>query len=656
MSDATAPASGSIAEVRFSSTPAGSPTVPRPHRLVLLCLAVLSGLGTHLAAAQDIGEEVEWQHGYSFLKPLELPPDFPHFNYVNPDAPKGGQMRLPEMGTWDNFNPVSTRGRDAQGVQFWTALNFLYDRLLEQAVDEPTARYGRLAEAIAIAKDGAWIGFRLRPEARWHDGVPITAADLEFSFNAYRNEGSPTIQAPMRAFDRIEIVNDHEVRYWINEASRGDPILPTRISNIPVMPKHYWESRDITATTIEPPLGSGPYRIADFRIGRYVVYERVPDYWGRDLPVNRGRFNFDRLKFDYFRDDNIQFEALKANLIDLREETFPSRWARDYDFPAVRRGHFVTRRMEMNRPAGLWWPIFWNLEQPRFQDIRVREALWLLYDFEWLNRRMAFDYWSYGRSFFHHSEMAHQGPPGEGELALLEPLRDQVPPRVFGGQFEPPPHQGQGWHRDNLKRALELFEEAGWVIRDGRLTHSETGERFDIRFVVVSPGMVGALYPYIQVLRLVGIEANAAAPEVSNWLFRMRAGDFDASTIAFQPDIHPTLLLSNSFSSAAAEQPYSYNWAHIRDPAVDSLIVAAYRARSYPDMISATRAIDRVLLWNFYFVPGMSRTHAAMAWWNKFGIPEHPPLSRDAHYDIWWWDAEKAARVAAGAAAEAGQD
>jgi microcin C transport system substrate-binding protein len=611
-----------------------------------LCLAV--GLASSFGAAaraDALSAAADWRHGYSFLKPMALPEGFAHFRYVNPEAPKGGEIRLAELGTWDNFNPASAKGRDAQGLSFWTTIQFLYDRLLEQAADEPTARYGRLAHAVAVADDGAWIGFRLRPEARWHDGRPITADDLVFTFHALSEQASPTIRGPMSAFERIEVVNSHEVRYWVREHQRGDPVLPIRLGNVPVLPKHYWEHRDITATTIEPPLGSGPYRIADFKVGRYVRYERVPDYWGRDLPVNRGRYNFDSIKYDYYRDDNVQFEALKGHLIDAREENYPGRWTLEYDFPAVRRGHVRKERLDMDRPAGLWWPVFWNLRQPRFQDARVREALWLLYDFPWINETYAFGYWDHGTSFFHHSDMAHRGVPSAAELRLLEPLRDLVPARVFEQPFAPPPNGGRGWHRENIKRALELFEAAGWVVRDNRMVYAQTGEPFDIRFVVTSPGLVGALYPYVQVLKRVGIRATTVAPEVSNWLYRMRSGDFDAGTIAFQPDVTPTLLLSNSFSSVAAEQPLSFNWAHVRDPAVDAFIGAVYRARTWDELLAATRAIDRVLLWNFYYVPGMSRVGYPFTWWDKFGIPDHPPLARPVHYDVWWWDADKARRI-----------
>jgi microcin C transport system substrate-binding protein len=600
-----------------------------------------------LWAAWSAAETVTWQHGYGFLKPLALPADFPHFSYVNPHAPKGGEIRLAELGTWDNFNFASAKGRDAQGLNMWTTQNLVYDQLLEQAADEPTARYGRLAESVAIAEDGSWIAFRLRHEARWHDGEPITARDLEFTFDVYRNRAAPTIRAPLSAFDRVEVVNDHEVRYWVREGMRGDPVLPTRLGNLPVLPEHYWRDRDVTATTVEPPLGSGPYRIADFAIGRYVRYQRVPDYWGRDLPVNRGRYNFDYVRYDYFRDEYVQYEGIKGGLVDLREENNPRRWALEYDFPAARRGLLRQELLDLDAPAGLWWPIFWNLRRERFQDPRVREALWLLYDFEWTNDKLNHGFWDQGLSFFHNSEMAHRGLPSQRELALLEPLRDRVPPRVFEAPFAPPPNQGNGWNREHVRRALELFEEAGWVVRDRRLVHHDTGEPFRIDFVLVSTGLLRAVVPYIQVLRQVGIQATGSAPELSNWLYRMRAGDFDAGAIAFQPDVTPTLILSNSFSSTAAEQAFSFNWAHVRDPAVDALIGAVYAARTYEDLIAATRAIDRVLLWNFYYVPGMSRTRVGLTWWDKFGKPDHPPLARQVHYDVWWWDAARAARVAA---------
>jgi microcin C transport system substrate-binding protein len=591
---------------------------------------------------------IEYQHGYSYMGDVALRPDFAHFRYVNPDAPKGGEIRFGEMGTWDNFNPTTTKGREAAGTEFWIYRNLLYDRLLERAEDEPTARYGRLAEGVAVAEDCSWIAFKLRDGAYWHDGVPITTEDLVFSFHHYQDTAAPDIRAPFSVFEDVEALNEREVRYWVKPAARCDPILPIRLGNVPVLPAHYWADRDITRTTVEPPLGSGPYRIADFQVGRYVVWERVDDYWGRDLPVNRGRYNFDRIKFDYFKDQSVIFEAIKGNVIDVREETGPRRFFEDYDFPAARKGFFKTELIQEGKPAGLWWPVFWNLRQPRFQDIRVREALWLLYDTRWLNEKTSYGYWGEGMSFFHNSVMAQRGLPSDDELELLEPWRDQIPERVFTQPFTTPPDIGGGWTRDKIRRALALLNEAGWEVKNGELVHSETGEPFEIEIICVSRGMAGHLYPFTRVLKRVGIRATTKAPETSNWLYRMRAGDFDGGTIWFLPDFTPTLLVSNSFSSAAAEQAFSYNWAHVKNPAIDDLIVKMYAAKTMREFVAATRAIDRILLWNFYFIPGMSKVNYARVYWDKFGRPEHGILQRVVHLDVWWWDEQKAARIAAG--------
>lgn len=608
------------------------------------------------AAAADTdlpgGTGIVYAHGHAYLEAPALAPGFSHLPYVNPNAPKGGELRLGEQGTWDNFNPTAMKGRSAAGTDFWIYRNLLYDRLLERSEDEPTARYGRLAEGVAVAEDCSWIAFKLREGAYWHDGVPITPADLVFSFTHYQETAAPDIRAPFSVFERIEVLNEREVRYWVKEQARCDPILPIRLGNVPVMPAHYWQQRDITRTTVEPPLGSGPYRIGEYKVGRHVVWERVDDYWGADLPVNRGRYNFDRIKFDYFQDQSVIFEAIKGNVIDLREETTPRRFFEDYDFPAARRGFFRTELVREGRPAGLWWPVFWNLDQPRFQDVRVREALWLLYDTRWLNEKTSYGYWDEGTSFFHNSLMAHQGLPSARELELLEPVRSQVPARVFTEPFTTPPDIGSGWTRDKIRRALELLNAAGWIVRDGVLVHGTTGEPFHIEIVAVSRGMVGHLYPYTRVLERVGIRATVTAPETSNWLYRMRAGDFDGGTIAFRPDYTPTLLVSNSFSSESAAQAFSFNWAGVANPAIDHLIRHMYAARTFDDFIAATRAIDRVLLWNFYFIPGMSKVNHARVYWDKFGRPDHGVLQRVAHLDTWWWDAEKAARIETGLVAQ----
>lgn len=610
--------------------------------LASLLFACAEGRAATVSAATGIS----YQHGIAYLADLSYPADFTHFRYHNPEAPKGGRLRIGDMGNWDTFSEVPMTGRIVAGVNTWVPYrNWLYDRLLSLAIDTTSERYGRLAEGVAVAPDGSWIAFLLREGARWHDGKPITVADYEFTFDVYRNRARPSIRQPMAVFERLEVLNAREFRVWVDPAYRGDPSLPQRLGVLPILPAHYWADRDVTRAGTEPPLGSGPYRVAEFKLGRQIVYERVDDYWGKDIPVNRGRYNFDQIVVDYFRDDQVQYEAVKGDLIDLREETVPPRWATGYDFPAVRAGAFKTELVQTLKPAGMWWPIFWNLRQPRFQDIRVREALWLLRDSAWLNRVGSYNFFGLATSFFHGSELAHRGLPSERELRLLEPFRDQLPPRVFTQEWARKPREGTGWHRADVKRALELLAAAGWVLRDHKLVHERTGEPFKIRFVAVSPALGASFIPYQRVLAKVGIESTIKAPEISSWLHRMRSGDFDAGAIWFLPNNTPILLITNQFHSDSAQMTYGPNWTAIQNPAVDAMIEHARTAQTQADYIAAIRALDRVLMWNFYFVPSSSRTHKAMAYWDRFGRASYGLLEREAFYDAWWWDAEKAARV-----------
>ncbi|MDZ7685521.1 MAG: extracellular solute-binding protein [Gammaproteobacteria bacterium] len=405
-----------------------------PARFVTLALVLLSCVVSSARAAP--AEAFDWQHGLSFVFDLKYPPDFEHFEYVNPDAPKGGMLRLASSGTWDNFNNFVDKGRDAAGLAFLAYTNLLYDRLLARAADEPTARYGLLADAVAHDPDFEWVAFRLREDARWHDGEPVTAEDVIYSFETYKEHGSVGIRTMIADVERIEQIGPRIVRYVMREGTRN-PKIPLTLGDLPVLPAHYWRERDPSKTTLEPPLGSGPYRIKDFDVGRYVVWERVPDYWGRDLPVNRGRWNFDTIKWDYFRDENVQREAHKSGILDVRQETVAKAWAVSYEqVPAMQRGLMKKELLELARPSGLWWAIFWNLRKERFQDIRVRKALSLLYNFEWINNVQSYGFYDDGRSVFQGSVMAHRGPPSDAELELLEPWRDQLPPEVFEREYE----------------------------------------------------------------------------------------------------------------------------------------------------------------------------------------------------------------------------
>ena len=608
-----------------------------------------------LAAPPDLASEAtrdtpcgrpDYQHGISYVVPLKYDADFEHFAYANPDAPKAGRIRFPVMGTFDSFNNILEKGRLAAGTPYGGTQQLLFERLLETAADEPASAYGRLAEGVAIDPDYRWVAFKLRANARWHDGEPLTVDDVVCSFESFKEHGSVALKTALLDLDRLERMGGRELCFVTREGAEINPIMPFAYGAAPIHAAHYWRERDISKTTLDPPLGAGPYRLQTFDLGRKLTYERVPDYWGREIPVNRGRYNFDVIKFDYFRDEHIMLEAHKADVIDLREETVSKNWTTEYEFPAVEAGMFKRELRYITRVWGLWWPIFWNQSRERFQDPRVREALYLLYDFQFINRVILFGFYDYGVSFFHNSPMAQSGLPTPGELELLEPFRDQLPARLFTDVFTPPYSAGEGFDRSRTERALELFAEAGWQIRDGRLIHDETGEAFHIDFVFVAATLRRAMMPYIRVLNRLGITTSARAPENSHWLHRMRTGSFDGGAYLYIPDNTPGLALRNRFGSAAADVEYSQNWAKVKDPVLDHLIDKAIQARSAEELYAATRAFDRVMLWRYYFIPGMAQPGYRLVQWDKFGEVETEPLSRVPALDAWWWDEEKAERVA----------
>lgn len=604
----------------------------------ILCLAIL--------VFSPIVTAFDYSHGVSYLEPLKYDADFRHFEYVNPDAPKGGIIRSPEMGTFDSFNNILDKGRVAGGLALMGSGNLLYDRLLETSIDEPASYYGRLAEGVWVADDFKQMAFKIRPNAYWHDGAPLTAADVVFTFETFKDSGSAGIKTALLELESIERISDNEVLFTTKAESSGNPTLLFAIGAFPILPKHYWETRDITKTTTKPPLGSGPYRVGKFEIGRNITMDRVDDYWGADIPVNRGRYNFDQVKWDYFRDEAIQVEAIKGDVIDIRNETVSKNWNTAYNFPALKEGYFKRELVDLDKPWGLWWPVMWNLDRERFQDIRVREALWLLSDFNWTNRVLMYGYYNYANSFFYNSPMASSGLPSDAELALLGPFRGKIPERVFTHPWVGNVTAGFGYDRDSIKRSLQLFKEAGWQIHDGVMTNVKSGEPFEIDFIFISPMGLRQETPFMRTLNRVGIHTTARAPEISNWLYRMRSGKFDGAVLAFEPGNTPGLQLLNRFGTASANTESGQNWSNIRDPAVDAMIDLILAARKPQDFYAATRALDRILLWNFYYIPGLGAPGFRLVYWDKFGIPENrPPLRRIAWIDTWWWDETKAERV-----------
>ena len=593
----------------------------------------------------------EYSHGISYVEPLKYGPRFEHFEYANPDAPKGGTLRFPDNGTWDSFNGSLDKGRVPRFVNRGGEWAMIYDRLLEQAMDEPAAFYGRLAAGIWVSEDYKQFAFKLRDGGRWHDGEAITVDDVVFTFRHLKDHGAAGARSALYELDTIEPISDDEVLFTTKPNAPGNPDLVFSVGQYSILPQHYWAGRDPTVTTIEPPLGSGPYRVGEFQFGRSVSVERVDDYWGSDLPVNRGRYNFDSVKLDYFRDESVQLEALKGGVVDLREETVSKNWMTAYDIPSVREGFLKRWLVPLSRPLGMRSATMWNMNEEKFQDVRVREALFLLSEFRYTNRVLMFGFYNYAKSFFYNSRMAQSGLPSKKELELLEPWRGEIPDRVFTQPWNGNETSGYGFDRDNIERALELFAAAGWELRKGVMTNVETGEPFTIDFVFESPFSLRAETPLMSMLNVVGIATTARALEYSNWLYRMRHALYDGSSQTLAPTNVPGILLRNQFGSAAADSSGSQNWGRIRNPAVDAMIEHVMAARSADELYAATRALDRILLWNFYRIPLFGDPGYRLVYWDKFGRPDYEdPLLRPSWMDLWWWDAAKAERVRAGLA------
>ena len=571
----------------------------------------------------------------SILHELKYPPDFQHFAFVDPDAPKGGTLVMPSMTDFNTLSPLLNPER-APG------LNWVYETLLLRAGDEPAAYYGSLAEQIALGADRRSIFFRLHPGARWHDGVPITSNDVKFTFDAIKADAtSSTIRMASPWFESVDIVNDRE--FVIRTI--GDPSLSlTPLANyIPILPAHYWADKDPTIATLTPPLGSGPYRIAAVEKGRFVRYERVRDYWGRDLPVNRGRFNFDTIRYDVYRDATVAREALRKGLFDVWLQ-----WGHDvlaFDTPARDKGWLVQgkRRYRMDIGARFW--LILNNRRHPFDDARVREALSLAFDFEWQNRALFAGRLTRADSYFQNSVFAATGLPSESELALLEPFREQIPERVFTEAFRFPRTSGIGHNRSGLRRAQALLAEAGWQMRDGILV-DVGGKPLKIEFLSRVPAEQRRLLPYVAALTVLGIESRIRVVEGVQYSNRLRSRDYDAF-IRIGDFGLPPWELHLAFHSRAVDAPLSFNHAGISHPAIDALVDAAKAASTLDSMAAACRALDRVLLWSFYQVPLDAVDDPHLVYWDKFGRPQR---EAEATYlspfpDGWWYDPVKAGRI-----------
>jgi microcin C transport system substrate-binding protein len=573
-------------------------------------------------------------HGISMYGELRYPPDFQHFDYVNPDAPKGGLMRFGVAeATFDSFNPWIIKGNPAD-------VGPVFDTLMVGSADEPFSEYGLLAKTVQTPADRSWVAFELRPEARWHDGQPVTADDVVWSFETLLAKGMPSYRFYYQSVAKVEKTGPLGVRFTFKPGTNRE--LPLILGQLPVLPKHWWASRNFEETSLEPPLGSGPYKVGKFEANRFVELERVPDYWGKDLPVNRGRNNFDVLHSDYYRDATVALEAFKGGHYDFRFENSAKDWSTGYDVPEVKDGRIVKESAPNQRPVGMQGFVM-NLRRSLFSDRRVREALDLAFDFEWANKTLFYGQYTRTKSYFENSELASSGLPSADELAVLEPLRDKLPPEVFDHEYVSPKTDGSGDNRDNLRRAAELLQQAGWTAQNGKLV--KDGKPFQFEFLVNSPLYERIALPYSKTLEKLGIAASVRTVDASQYRRRTDSFDYDMILSSFGESDSPGNEQRDYWGSEAAGRDGSRNAIGLKDPAIDALVGLLIASPDRKTLVTRTRALDRALLWGHYLVPNWYIGADRIAYWDKFGRPAVIPKNGVlVQLDAWWIDPAKAAR------------
>lgn len=601
---------------------------------VLFTLLLLSPAGP-ATAGDNPG-----RHGYTPFGELRYDADFEHFDYVNPEAPRGGTLRLMGHGTFDSLNPWILPGRSPADTPGLHVFGFLEttDTLLmgttadNRVGDETGSAYGLIARRLHCKDDLAWCDFLLREKARFHDGHPITAEDVVFSLERLREEGHPRYALKLENVPRAEVLDKHRVRFHFTGEHRRD--LPLVVGALPVLPKHYWDEHDFGEPTLEPPLLSGPYRVAQVKPGRQVVFERVSDYWGRDLPVNRGRYNFDRVEVDYYRDAQVAFEAFKSGAYDLHLDYIAKHWANAYDFPALGEGRVKRAEIPHRIPQGTQ-AFFFNLRRDKFSDPRVRQALGLLFDFQWTNKVIFNGAYKRSDTWFPNSDNAATGIPDRAEKKLLQPWREQLPEALFKQPFRLPETDGSGRIREQQRRALALFREAGWKLEGGKLVNSK-GAPLTLEILNYhSAAMERVVMPWIRNMERLGIEANYREVDPATYKQRLDDFDFDITIFVLPQNAWPGPELLDYVHSRSANLPGSRNFAGISDPVVDALVERVLAAADEPSYRTAIQALDRVLLWRHYSIPHWYIDYHRLAWWDRFARPE-APTPNALGITTWW--------------------
>ena len=605
---------------------------------IVTALFVLTAL-TSGAGAQD----GEWRHGTSLVEEPKYPSGFTRFDYVNPDAPKGGVVRLSETGSFDSLNFVPPRGTVAAG------LGLIYDTLMTSSLDESSTEYGLVAEAMKYPADYSSVTYRLREGAKWHDGKPLTADDVVWSFDILK-ESNPQQAFYYQHVTKAEATAPNEVTFSFDVT--GNRELPHIVGQLLILPRHYWEGadsrgakRDVTQSTLEAPLGSGPYKIKSVTAGRTIIYERVPDYWGKDLPVNIGANNFDEVRYEYFRDETVELEALKADQLDWRVETTARVWATGYDVPQVKDGRIKLEKFEEPyNGSGLMMGFIFNLNRDKFKDPRVRRAFNYVFPYEEINKTIFYGAYARLKSYFDGLDFASKGLPEGREFEILNEVKDQVPPEVFTEEYFNPVGAKTSDERTNLRQALALFKEAGWELKGGKLVNAN-GEQMKIEFLMNGPLYEKVALRYQTQLGKVGIELSIRPVDSSQYERRLISRDFDVIITGWAQSMSPGNEQIEFFGSQSADREGSRNYGSIRNPAVDALIKKVIQAPDRAELEAATAALDRVLLWNHYLVPGWTLAAARVAYWDRFSHPDPLPEFSTGFPTIWWWDEEKAAKV-----------
>ena len=567
---------------------------------------------------------------------VKYKPGFTHFDYTDPAAPKGGEVREAAIGTYDSLNPFILKGVPAAGI------GLTFDTLMVSSQDEAFSEYGLVAETIEVPKDRSWTIFTLRPEARFQDGSPITADDVVWTFDTLKAKGHPSYAAYYHSVVKAEKLGERKVKFSFAPGDNRE--LPLILGQLPVLSKKYYESHDFEKTTLEAPLGSGPYKVAATDPGRSITLERVKDYWGKDLPVNKGRYNFDRIRIDYYRDDNVSLEAFKAGDYDFRQENSSKSWATGYDAPAVRDGRIKKEEIPNEEPQGMQGYVY-NIRRDVFKDARVRSALAYAFDFEWSNKTLFYGQYARTESYFSNSELASRGLPSADELKVLEPLKGQIPDEVFTKQYEAPKTDGSGNIRPNLAIALKLLEAAGWTVKDGKMVDPKSGQPLSFEILLDEPAFERITEPFVQNLRRLGVDAHIRTVDTAQYKNRLDNFDFDVIVGTFGESLSPGNEQRDYWGSESADIPGGANLIGIKDKAIDRLVDLVISAPDREALVTRTHALDRVLLWHYYVIPHWHITYFRVGFWDKFGRPKISPKYALGFIDDWWVDPAKAAAL-----------